>query len=190
MSTPLKAWQTEAIVELLTSETKRDDAKLIDCLMKEGKITRESATATLASYRENPHEGAISVMLRQVKKDRFTASKFTPTIPPHPLMSAPIENIEKPVKPMRPEPKAPPVAKQEKVDTQAATPITIMSGDRQVKNPENGTGKIAEILRLYNLGFTKAQLMSGEHPSGIKYNKNTVYRQVGEFEKRKKGLPI
>lgn len=46
-------------------------------------------------------------------------------------------------------------------------------------NPENGTGKVAQIIALAEQGKATAEIIA------LGYNKSTVYRQVSEWKKRK-----
>ena len=47
-------------------------------------------------------------------------------------------------------------------------------------SPENGTGKVAQIIALAEQGKSTAQIIE------LGFNKSTVYRQVSEWKKRKK----
>lgn len=58
----------------------------------------------------------------------------------------------------------------------------LNAGNDDEDDEEEGGGKIESILKLYSKGFTRGEII---HLGG--FNKTTVYRQTGEFNKMKKG---
>jgi hypothetical protein len=49
--------------------------------------------------------------------------------------------------------------------------------DRAEEGEEEGSGKIVTILRLYRAGYTRSEIVKAG------FNRSTVYRQCGEYEK-------
>lgn len=66
------------------------------------------------------------------------------------------------------------------------TPIVVPDDDqpRAKKDPSSGEGIVAAIIKLSDGGMSNSEIIAAG------YNKSTVYRQVNEHKKRKKGLML
>lgn len=53
--------------------------------------------------------------------------------------------------------------------------------DGEGEPSEQGFGKIYKIIRLYNMGYTRSEIVK------VGFNRSTVYRQTGEFKELKTG---
>jgi polyhydroxyalkanoate synthesis regulator phasin len=59
-------------------------------------------------------------------------------------------------------------------------PLPEMKKKGTTSNPENGTGKVAQIIQLAQQGKSVQEIIE------MGFNKSTVYRQVSEWRKRTK----
>jgi hypothetical protein len=169
----LKAWQNENLVDLLEADSGKDDEKLISHMISEAKVTRETAESYLNSFRTNPKEGSIGVIVRAVHKsrkleseaDQRSKNKADTSTRPIPPVTAPIETEQPTQKPIHEPVPLPP-------DQPNPT-----RGEK--KDPMFGKGIVAAILQLHEAGKSNQDIIA------MGYNKSTVYRQIGEYKKRK-----
>lgn len=178
MLAPLKMWQNDAIIDLLENDNGKDDEKLIAHLTKEAKIDRPTAESYMSSYRENPNEGAIGVIIKQVNKFRLDEQvgeqKKAVAANSCKLINMPPPTIATPAPTPTP------------IETKKAAKLYIQTNDpdepsRPKKDPATGEGIVAQILKLHVAGQSNAEIIAAG------YNKSTVYRQVNEHKKRKAG---
>jgi len=169
MLTTLKPWQNRAIVECI-EESKCDDKTLIGRITSEAKIDETTAQNYLNSYRENPNEGAIGVIVKAVHKEQLDEL---------------VSEQKKAGIAMRGKDAQPPTIPT--VTGRLITPKAKEQKESEVPNetkkePADGSGKIAQILKLHDEGKTHKEIIERG------FNKSTVYRQIGEYKKRKSVL--
>jgi hypothetical protein len=58
--------------------------------------------------------------------------------------------------------------------------LTRMADKQEEEGDEEGSGKIVTILRLHRAGYSRPEIVAAG------FNRSTVYRQVGDYEKLRK----
>jgi hypothetical protein len=58
--------------------------------------------------------------------------------------------------------------------------LARMADKQEEEGEEEGSGKIVTILRLHRAGYSRAEIVAAG------FNRSTVYRQVGDYEKLRK----
>jgi len=147
-------WQNTQLIHLLETDDASNDELLLETMIIDAKVDRETANSYLRSWRFNHTEGAIATI-------RSAVHAINPTITTIGHAGAAIGRMLH-------------------LSSNGEAKLFVDDGEKLIgKDPVDGSGKIAQILELHKKGLSNKQIVD-DHG----FNKSTVNRQVSEYKKR------